>query len=93
VVRAFLCDLKERRKVLTRHYSHFMAEIPEIYFSLPHSSLLLLCQVEQTSLSATRKKHLFHTDVLSVLELLEKNSMSGLLKALFFFIQTCGITP
>jgi hypothetical protein len=92
LAKAFLSDLKERRKVLTPHNFSFMVEIPEIYFLLPHFSLLLLCQVEQTSLSATRKKHLFHTDVLSVLELLEKNSMSGLLKA-FFFIQTCGITP
>jgi hypothetical protein len=37
------------------------------------------------------QEDLFHTDVQPILELLEKNSMSGLLKA--FFIQTCGITP
>jgi hypothetical protein len=72
-----------------------MLEIPEIDILLPFIGLVLLffCQVEWTSLSTTRKKDLFYTDVQSILEHVEKNSMSGFLKVFLFLYRLQGRTP
>jgi len=95
LARALHSHLKKRRGLLTPCHSYAMLEIPEIDILLPFIGLVLLffCQVEWTSLSTTRKKDLFYTDVQSILEHVEKNSMSGFLKVFLFLYRLQGRTP
>jgi len=72
--------------------SIFSLDIPEIGLAAVLRSIIALPSGMDTTFDHTQGRFILYWCE-SILKLLEKNSMSGLLKAFFFFIQTWIRTP